>query len=188
MKRNLIIFGLILGCLLTFNHCSVNKKTYSIKKGKHRSVYGFKLHSGIKEMKFSVKFSPSCWYEPIDWEHDYNKLVGWSYGRHHRNSVRIAWRSHKDSKNVELATYVYCKGKRSVAKPILVPLNKTVNLSFSYNESNGLVTLVDESGNKSAFQAKGLKPKMGYYLFPYFGGNNPAPQNMQIELNLLEVK
>lgn len=76
---------------------------YTIQQGRHHSwLPTLGLSTG--ELEFEVSFDESCLYKPLDWEHDYNKLVGFSCGflpkkidgewepHHHWNSFRICWR------------------------------------------------------------------------------------------------
>ena len=72
-------------------------------------------------------------------DEDINKLYGFSYGVHHKNSLRFSWKPDFNNK--------------------------------------GMIKV-------SAYWIDFVKPKFtwGYFLFPYFGGNNTAANNMTITI------
>ena len=160
---------------------------HTIKKGKHdASEWAFGIHRGTRSEVWEVEFNNSNLYEPLDHEHDWNKLCGWSYGRHHNNSIRAGWRS--AGEQIELCLYLYEDGQRRTSeKTILVPVRSKLTLELEYSNSRVMMTVAGfghlwEATISMPYTAK---PTWGYYLFPYFGGNAPAPNDMFINLKRL---
>lgn len=165
-------------------------KQYTISKGSHRSGIYFVPHYNKRELTYDVMFDDTCRYtlNKTD-QFDINKLFGLSYGFHHHNSVRFGWRNlNATSNKIEILAYCYVNGTRLRERGTnlylgLVTTNKyytfsikTTNNSYtlSVSNNNGTVTTKDITHNNTY--------KWGYQLYPYFGGNCPAPHNMNIFL------
>lgn len=169
---------------------------YKLKKGNFRSSgLHIGLHIGTTEETYKVKFSKECLYTPIDWENDWNKLCGWSYGMHHKNSIRVCWRpqmvdgldfNNQLTGNIELCIYVYENSVRLISeKTLVVGAEKEYEFTLKHNIfDNSIVLNFPQLGNGTSMRYT-TKPSWGYRLFPYFGGNNPAPHDMSIELERL---
>lgn len=169
---------------------------YKIKEGnKYANGLHFGVHFGITGQEYRVRFSKECIYTPFDREHDWNKLCGWSYGMHHENSIRVCWRplladgldfNGQVSNTIEICVYVYENGKRIVSKKTLgLNMNSSYTLELKHIPDIKIITLnILEIGNGISLNYKG-KPSWGYRLYPYFGGSNPAPHDMTIELERL---
>lgn len=157
-------------------------KTYTIKKGHHYSTHLPKLLFGNSILSSTVKFHKDCWF-PLNTSDDYaiNKLVGWSNGLHHRNSIRCGWRPAAVPGFIDLFFYIYNKGHRKEAFFTTVECDKEFNLLMAYQggkilfsiEEKMIIVKVDYSG-----------PRLGYMLFPYFGGQNTAPHDINIDLEI----
>lgn len=163
-----------------------------IKQGRHRSnKSGLKLHWERNSLSYKVRFSRSCIYEtnkPSN-QKDINKLFGLSYGMHHTNSARFGWRSTK-SGEIEILAYVYRDGERinewdeSIYIDRIEP-NK--DYIFDITVADGFYTFIIKSEDSSEIlsatliEAGKLFP-LGYFLNPYFGGDETAPYTMNIKL------
>lgn len=162
-------------------------KEYLIKKGNHyASGLHFGVHFGLTEQKYKVRFSKECLYTP-DWENDWNKLCGWSYGLHHKNSIRAVWRpeviDNQVTGKIELGLYLYENGIR-----VICSVTKTVNveedftLALKYYDYEFARLFVNEEGFGISVT---FKPSWGYRLYPYIGGDNVAVQDTKIYLERL---
>jgi hypothetical protein len=141
-------------------------KKYTIKKGKHYSLNFPKLFWNKEKMKITFKFDSSAIYNiPGDDMKDWNKLFGFSRGLHHKNSVRLAWRWNNEISKIEITEYYYTNGVRKY--------NDTPLLSINPNETHNLEIEIE---NKNSC-------KLGYALFPFFGGNVPAPHDVTIQVS-----
>jgi hypothetical protein len=132
------------------------------------------------EMKFVVRFDNSAIYQTADPANqaDINKLYGFSDNdqEHHINSARIGWRWYNNE--LQLLAYVYNNSIQSDRMIVSVPLNQDVNASikvegsnYIFNVSGVVVTMPRASSTPTA---------VGYQLYPYFGGDEVAPQNIKI--------
>lgn len=164
-------------------------KSFIIEKGKH-SAKGF--HFGLtfsNKIFFTGSFDKSCLYkfnDVDDW--DINKLFGFSTTfYHHKQSARVGWRIY-DSNKFELLTYSYNKGVRcnnETDRLGIVNPNEKFFCEIIDTENEYVYKFKSESNNKEIIK---FDPKskdwfiFHYYLWPYFGGNKPAPHDMLIWL------
>lgn len=160
---------------------------YTIPQGEHyannRSFKTFQ-EDGIR---FNVKFDSTGIYEtqkPTN-QIDINKLYGFSdcdstIHDHHVNSARFGWRWYNDE--MQLFAYTYKNKQNSQAYVTSIELNKehTLNIGiqddqyvFTVDGKEAYVTMergcTDESSTKSK-------------IYPYFGGDEPAPHDISIEI------
>ncbi len=151
-----------------------------IAKGQNNSD-----HSGYKpvnatEMKFSVKFDNSAMYKNViaDNQQDINKLYGFSDNNqeHHINSARIGWRWFNNQ--LQLFAYVYNNSVQSNQLITSVPLNQDISCSIKV-EGNIYIFNVNGTVIKMP-RASTTATAVGYQLYPYFGGDEVAPQDIHI--------
>jgi hypothetical protein len=140
----------------------------------------------------------SCLYnfDTVD-DLDVNKLFGFSSTwNHKKQSARIGWRC-IDGETFEIVTYSHENGKIdfedikvlgtvlpnqeficSITEPPYYRGDPNAYYAFTFRtpESNEIV-LTKNMKSKSWFPFQ-------YYLWPYFGGNRLAPQDMIIELKI----
>ena len=163
-------------------------KTYTIKKGKHKS--GFRLPRVFfrtpKKMTVRVGFHRNCWYQPstdsVDWN-DINKLCGFSQGRHHKNSYRIGWLPNFERKGIiNLYHYSYSGGKRDFVKFESIATGDYYDLNFEIRAYafGGLQIIADNFSNEPHISQSWF----GYFLYPYFGGDLKSPIKMEIDLEM----
>lgn len=163
-------------------------KKYVIEEGDHFSNHGFHIGLTFKNrIRFKAKFDSSCVYDLKDkhgYDHNYdiNKLFGFSTTyNHHNQSGRVGWRC-LDNKTIQLVTYTYNNHHR-LPESILGTVNvgdefecsiEDIETDYIYTlKYNGetVVTRTPKQPDKVLFK---------YLLWPYFGGNNPAPHKMTI--------
>jgi len=163
-------------------------KWYTIHKGKHRSGLYVKPHYNKHELTYDVTFTDTCRYtlNTTD-QFDINKLFGLSYGFHHHNSVRFGWRNLKESSNkIEILAYCYIDGIRLRERGTnifigFVDTNKTYTFSIKTTNKSYILSVDDKYSKVNTKEIDHNKlPKWGYHLYPYFGGNCPAPHDINI--------
>lgn len=153
-------------------------KTYIIQKGEHYSNHGLEFLKS-NELKFEVIFSENCLYE--DTTGDINKLYGFCEANStpHENSARFGWKP--DNKgNIEIYSYVYYNGERIINYINTIEVNRKYRMSITTSKEQyffylfGMGYIWEERNNQG----------VGFYtkLFPYFGGNDPAPHKMTIKI------
>lgn len=159
-------------------------QTYIIKKGEHWSTYKqSSLHT--ETLNFSVIFDETAIYQCKTEENQYdtNKLLGFSgcNSFHHDNSARFGWRWVDDQLNI--SAYCYIDGER-IVKPIgSVPLNEPVNYKLTATKEKYIFEL--EGFDKMEIKRGGdCNIGLYYMLYPYFGGDETAPHDINIKINI----
>lgn len=161
-------------------------KEYIIKKGNHYSTHIIKPYLGFKkEFNIQFKFNENCRYnlEDVD-QLDINKLWGISFGYHEANSIRIGWVYNLFTDKIDLYYYIYENSVRKYAKFSECFINDTCvvklllsNTSFTMIDKGNPWNIISETYNYPDF-------KLGYYLWPYFGGNEVAPHDIHIQMEI----
>lgn len=118
-------------------------------------------------------------------QYDVNKLFGFSFGWHHRDSVRFGWRPNGDLSKVEIVGYEYINKLRVPTIPITdIELNKWYEYTIKYSALSSQIEYIVTDGTEhhSTVHPITLKNKwnLGYKLFLYFGGNKKAPHDIVI--------
>ena len=164
--------------------------TFTIKEGKHYSTpIKFKLHPARTIVTYNAKFYPDCWYEYVNHDSwDKNKLCGMSFGYHHWNSIRVGWiPNFKDKGKISLYAYWYNNRERHNSLYICdVDVNDYFRVFIDVLEKSYFSIQISSTYETSEIEVPFDLPKclFGYYLWPYFGGNNLAPHEMEIYLRL----
>jgi hypothetical protein len=159
-------------------------KTYIILRGEHYSTHPFKLYTGKTSLPVVVNFDESCRYDlgTID-QLDVNKLAGVSFGNHETNSIRIGWAYNLTTQKMDLFAYCYQNTARIINAIGSCNLSEEVSikLELNFKAHSFKISLAGAASQEFAYNYPSLK--VGYYLFPYFGGNIPAPHDMTIYMD-----
>lgn len=159
-------------------------KIYTIRELSHYAFHLPRLYVGAKKtMLCKFRIFTQCWYEKRG-NYDINKLCGWSFGNHHKNSIRVGWRPADIPWNIDLFFYYYQEGKCGWDYFTTIKCNSLHVLNISLNEAEESVDFLIAGGVRTKIHAKIKQKKYGYYLFPYFGGTRTAPKEMYIELKM----
>jgi hypothetical protein len=174
---------------------------YTIKKGKHYSANWIGLlwrfltgwnYTG--EVIARCSFNPAC-ATPVK-EGDINKLLGLSCGMVHQNSARIGWRRYGKDR-ISLFAYSYYKGVRVVEWLGYVSPEERFKVGVKHDPEAATYTFTlyrrkqyrrwvsafYEQEKEVVFSAPARKPLLYHKLYPYFGGTEAAPKQMQIRIN-----
>ena len=179
------IAGIVLLSLFFLFNCNDFLDTwdaYDIKKGEHYSTRSgmprrlISLTDG-RHMHFKAYFTSSCLYQP--YYDDLNKLYGFTDCNSlvHDNSVRFAWR-HDGQGKIEIFAYWYADGKRGMEKMGVTDVY--VQDDYEIWARNGYYYFRFNNVEFKTARTKDCERGIRSRLFPYFGGNAPAPQDMQI--------
>jgi len=178
--------------------CKANKnrlsaaKTYSVKRGSHdfKPTDSFYLVAPWgKEVNFKVKFSDNCAYYLSDGDQkDWNKGGGFSFSlfSNLKNSVMWAWRYAPEIRKMELSAYWHEKGKAHYAEtenfePVIVDFNEEIEVRIY---KPGVHWFVDFTRKNGSLYSVNTEMK-GWPIRPiglYFGGNKPAPKDMEVSI------
>jgi len=158
--------------------------TYSLKEGTHYSLHLPKFCYNRKELDVEVRFHKTCWF-PLILPDDYaiNKLVGWSFGRHHKNSFRCGWRPAGKEGYIDLFFYIYNDGERFEKFLATIQCGNTYGFKMKWHPEGCISIGASEKEVLVGGIFFNKAPKLGYFLFPYFGGKNPTPHDMKIDLD-----
>jgi hypothetical protein len=164
--------------------------TFRIPAGKHRSrPFRIAIWWGNGRFTWRVKFTESCRYDfQGDDQYDTNKLVGIGYlWHHHKDSARFGWRYIPTLTQVELMAYCYVDGVRIIQPLCVCDIGKVYEITLMDYYKNYIFRVFNEDRERIAdwSQLHAHKRKLQYGLWPYFGGNRKAPQEITIQLTRL---
>ncbi len=155
---------------------------YRIPTGAHYCTGNEYRKVSYQQLRFMIKFDSSAIYTSHDPHNqdDINKLYGFSDDNthHHFNSARFGWRWSKGA--LRLFAYTYNKGTLAYQELNTVMIGKEYACSISVNGNQYLfavdhhITVMPRSGTTVNGE--------GYQLYPYFGGDESAPHDIQIAI------
>lgn len=185
-----VVSILVFGCKKESNIPAPQKQTittvsndfveYTIDKGKQYCNQSTYTPVEYSRQECIVKFDSTAIYTtltPVN-QLDINKLFGFSDNNddHHQFSARFGWRWSDNS--LQLFGYTYNNGVRAFKKLGTVKIGTENYCSIQVQGASYIFTLndaVDSMARKSTTE----KAK-GYKLYPYFGGDEPAPHDIHI--------
>lgn len=185
IMKNLFYF-LILAFLVSCEPEWVDPyETFVIEKGSHGN-FG-RIQSLVSdETHFRAIFNETAIYTSgtAENQHDANKLLGFSdcNSHHHQHSARFGWRWLNDQ--LEIVAYCYNSGKRIIEYVGAVELNEMNDYYITLTENSYEFRL----NNGPVVSIPRIKPcDRGFYymLWPYFGGDEVAPHNIEIKVQLM---
>lgn len=153
---------------------------YQIDSGQHFAQNNtFKLFQG-DSLRFRFFLDSTAIYQTTDPANQlsWSKLYGFAdcNSHHHTNSVRLVWR-YNPAVGIELAGYYYAGTQRSwQILDTIQPLDTLQALIYTTDTTYGV-----QVGNRKVSSMRNCSGVAeGYYLYPYFGGTEPAPQLVRI--------
>ncbi len=155
---------------------------FVIPAGKHDSKWRFESLQS-RTLKFVAIFDQSAIYQTDldENQYDINKLMGFSdcNSFHHENSARFGWRWL--DRKLEIHAYAYVGGERITEYIGDVSLDTAYDYQLQITSSNYVFYLHDHNPVRISRNSpcdRGLY----YMLFPYFGGDETAPQDISIQV------
>jgi hypothetical protein len=157
-----------------------NWVVYEIDSGQHNANTNPFRSFRADSLAFAFTFDSTAIYQtliPANQE-SWNKLFGFAdcSGHHHTNSVRLTWR-YTAGVGIELAGYFYESTVRTwQIMDTIQPFDTLQALIYTTP-----TTYEMRVGSKSITSSRACTTEpRGYYLYPYFGGTEPAPQKMRV--------
>jgi hypothetical protein len=155
---------------------------YTIKKGEHYADRNTFRQAAFEELRFLVQFDSSAIYQTAAKENQYdiNKLYGFSdnNSEHHLFSARFGWQWSDGA--LRLFAYVYNAGVLTSRELGTINIGASVECSirisgnhYIFYYGDNWISMPRESTSAAA---------AGYMLFPYFGGDEPAPHDISINI------
>lgn len=176
--KHLNVIFLIL--LLFLCGCSKAQEitTYTIPKGEHKSVYKMDLCPYYLENE--IMFDNSAMYNlHSSDQYDVNKLFGFNScnSLHHSNSARFGW-CYISGDSIDIYSYVYENSVRYFQKIFTVKIGEWNN----YKITDNYYAYVFQVNEYTYIHTKeqGCITNYHYMLYPYFGGNQTAPHDINI--------
>lgn len=158
---------------------------YTIKKGQHYAEGNIYKTIETSEMKFVVKFDSTAIYKTIASanQYDINKLYGFSdnNGGHHQFSARFGWRW--SNNGLRLFAYIYNNGSVLSKELKEINIGEEVICNIQVTSSSYLFSINDVT-ERFPRMATTSKAK-GYQLYPYFGGDEVAPHDVNVYIKAL---
>jgi hypothetical protein len=164
---------------------SLNNKTglfikYTIRQGEHYADQNTYQAAEYDELKFIVRFDSTAVYQTkeVNNQEDINKLYGFSdnSAQHQQFSARLGWNWAREA--LRLYAYIYNNGERSSREITSIQIGTEYNCSikvsgghYDFSVNNSIVEMPRSSTGTKA---------VGYKLYPYFGGDEPAPHDINI--------
>ena len=153
---------------------------YTIRAGQQYCDQNGYKPIDLSEMKFSVKFDSTAIYQSMNAENqnDINKLYGFSDNNsdHHQFSARFGWRWSENA--LRLFAYVYNNGIVTSKEITTVPIGQEFTCSIRV-VLNKYVFSVNDTNTELPREAQ-TSTARGYQLYPYFGGDEVAPHEINI--------
>lgn len=158
-------------------------RTFQIKKGEHYATTRVVETLQDSKLTFEAKFNSSAKYDlgDVALQSSKNKLMGFSdcNSLHHENSARFAWQWYNN--RLEIYAYCYVNTERIEKFIGVVNLDEFNTYEISISETYYTFTL---NHGQSILVERGNVCRAGlfYMLWPYFGGSQPAPHDIAIEV------
>lgn len=162
-------------------------KTYTIEAGNHyANGINVKPWIGKTQYKFKALFDESCLYDLGNYNNkDINKLAGLTFSWwNDDNSVRIGWNCSLQNGKVQLFGYFHKGGVIDYLPLGQADVNTFVEFYIDIDRPAGTIWITSSNigfAYPTSFNFSGV-PKYGYYNYPYFGGDETAPHDMQITI------
>ena len=186
IKVKCIVVAMSLTILLSCEPVVDPVRTFMIKKGEHYASPRLVESLQSKTLIFEARFNNSAVYEMKDnsCQSNINKLYGFSdcNSLHHDNSARFGWAWYKH----ELQIYAYCYvNKERKSKLIgVVDLNKYNRYEIQMTDNEYIFKLNNETPY-TVKRANTCQQGLYYMLWPYFGGDAPAPQDVSVDIKMV---
>ncbi len=163
-------------------------KTYTIFKGKNYADGFDSTHIVFiktNDLKFIAKFDSSAIYSTFISSNqiDVNKLYGFSDNNsdHHLFSARMGWAWYNNTLN--LFGYTYNNGVRSILNLGVYSIGTNLNCRIQTDTATKSYYFTVNGKTKSMPRAAKTSAGSGYRLYPYFGGDEPAPHTVTIQIS-----
>lgn len=191
------IFSVLSLCILLFSGCEKETLSsiensdkdhsslipfiqYTIRQGQQFCDKSTFAPVEYSELKFVVKFDSSAIYNTLNSsnQYDINKLYGFSDNdsAHHRYSARFGWRWSDQA--LRLFVYVYNSGIRTSKELGTIQIGTENNCSIKVTDGHYIFSL--NNTTDTLLRSSTTDRGKGYKLYPYFGGDETAPHDINI--------
>lgn len=153
---------------------------YTIRQGEHYANNNSYKPVELSELQFLVRFDSSAIYQTKEGlnQYDINKLYGFSdnSAEHHQYSARFGWSWNNNA--LRLYAYVYNEGNISKTELGSVTIGEETRCGIKVAGDRYVFMVKDMQ--MSVLRSSNTPLAKGYLLYPYFGGDEPAPHDIRI--------
>lgn len=170
---------------------------YLIKKGKHYvSRFPIKLWTGTFCLRYRVKFD-NTWKQswPGEDMNDVSKLIGigclnLAYllkgeAPHHWKGIRLGVDYNESLDVIDAYEYIHDRGVRFFKKVFEFQFNVDYNINLYNTPDKTIIDICDTNDNTIVSFDGPAWRGISYLLRPYYGGNNPARIDTNVNLKRL---
>lgn len=156
--------------------------TYLIKKGNNYCEGNNFILSQYRSLQFKAILDSSCIYQTVlpSNQEDINKLYGFSdcTSHHHTNSARFGWNWDKGA--LRIHAYCYADSIRRYREIGIVKVNEEFDCQLTVLPHQYIFSL----NGDTVMMDRGCTDNIasGYILYPYFGGDEPAPHDISVQI------
>ncbi|HEX8038989.1 MAG TPA: hypothetical protein VF490_07545 [Chryseosolibacter sp.] len=177
---------LLASCELPFENATASRD-FVIRAGEHYASPRLYETFNSGRLRFKATFDESAKYEFSDssLQTSKNKLMGFSdcSSLHHENSARFAWQWLHN--RIEIFAYCYVDSMR--VEQFIAPVNLNEENLFEIEASGGeYVFYLNGERKVSVARTSTCSEGVNYMLYPYFGGTEPAPHDVNIKIEMVK--
>ena len=161
----------------------------TIKSGHHHSDHDFvaKPHLGThvdRGLWFRATFSADAAYttQAASNQWDWNKLMGLTTDRIHKNSIRIGWRWNPQTSRIELGYYGYLNGARVMQQLTDVAPGDSIDCELHMTNS-GMSARAGAAQHAESGSMGAAFPLTWVLHTAYFGGDETAPHDIHVSVS-----
>ena len=170
---------------------SIDDVSFRIPAKRHKSkphgVRRLKLAKTFsRELHFQVSFGDGVRYTTADPQNqsDWNKLLGFTTNRIHKNSIRLGWSWNPATQRVRLGYYGYLDGARVMPQLTSVALGEWADVTIRFDDGGMSLSVngVEHSERGSLGIASWVPVSTWFLRTAYFGGDEKAPHTMDLDV------
>lgn len=177
-------------------------KKFTIPSGLHISHIFPHFYKDKPLLNFEFRFCSNCLYDLGSEAENLkcNKLYGMSFGLIHNTttlwgrlfkkyaySFRLGWNCEKKNGKIQIFAYYYNAGVRKIDYICDVSVSKLYTCYMYFDRTSNQIA-VDITGDDANIHTSYYFRfndclRFGMFLYPYFGGDLPAPRKMSFYIN-----
>ncbi len=142
----------------------------------------------LRSINGSVKFTNCVYQLDKGDQYDWNKLTGISFNPLNpaQNAIMVGWRWNPTINKVQVCAYFNVNGTIVSPEIVLGPIlnaNPTDLVNFEINYNKVTIWVGNEKIEVDVPKALKKSYLTSFRIQPYFGGNRPAPNDLELNLN-----
>lgn len=137
-------------------------------------------------LRFSFVVTKHFFYNLTENKHQVNKLFGFNRFGNHKNSYRFGWSGDHGDRYIRLYAYYYISGYRTIKEICKIEVHTNVKCMIKRSGLRYKFEVETENGERYIHYTDEVNHAHNFMLYslPYFGGKEPATDNIDITLCL----